>query len=116
MIISEEDYSVKYDENDGVIECTGSFRLRGSEEYKPILDLLVSVADATPEQLTLDVRELKFLNSSGINTLSKFIIQVRKHKATQVRILGTVKSPWQGKSLKNFQRLLPTLELVIEGA
>ena len=114
MNISHDDYSVRYDEGDGLIQCEGSFRLRGSEEYKPILDLLLSAANAAPEQLTLDLRELKFLNSSGINTLSKFIIQVRKHPATKVLVRGSTEHPWQGKSLKNFQRLLPSLELVID--
>ena len=114
MNISHEDYSVNYDESSGLIQCEGAFRLRGSEEYKPILDLLLGAADAAPDHLTLDLRELKFLNSSGINTLSKFIIQVRKQPATKVLIRGSTEHPWQGKSLKNFQRLLPALELVIE--
>lgn len=114
MEITHEDYQVQYDEGTGVIACQGSFRLHGGEEYKPILDLLISAADATPDTLTLDVRELQFLNSSGINTLSKFILQVRKHKLSQVVIQGSARYPWQEKSLKNFQRLLPGLKMEIE--
>lgn len=112
MDITHEDYQVQYDEANAVVTCKGSFRLHG-EEYKPILDLLVSAADAKPATLTLDVRELQFLNSSGINTLSKFILQVRKHKASQVVVQGSTQFPWQEKSLKNLQRLLPDLQLEI---
>jgi len=112
MDITHEDYQVQYDEANALVTCKGSFRLHG-EEYKPILDLMISAADAKPATLTLDVRELQFLNSSGINTLSKFILQVRKHKASQVVVQGSVQFPWQEKSLKNLQRLLPGLQLEI---
>ncbi len=114
MDIVHEDYQVRFDEANGVVTCQGSFRLRGAEEYQPILDLLISAADAMPSTLTLDVRELQFLNSSGINTLSKFVLQVRKHKVSQVLIRGNAIFPWQAKSLKNFQRLLPGLRLEID--
>ena len=114
MEITDENYRVSFDETNGVVTCQGSFRLRGAEEYQPILDLLISAADATPELLTVDVRELQFLNSSGINTLSKFVLQVRKHNASQVVIRGNPSVPWQTKSLKNFQRLLPGLRLEID--
>jgi hypothetical protein len=103
---------VQYDEAASTVRCSGSFRLHG-DEYKPVLDLLGHAADAKPATLTLDVRELQFLNSSGINTLSKFILQVRKHNVSQVVVQGSARFPWQEKSLKNLQRLLPALRLDI---
>ncbi len=114
MEITHDDYQVRFDEANGVVFCQGSFRLRGGEEYQPILDILICAADAMPEMLILDVRELQFLNSSGINMLSKFVLQVRKHNASQVVIRGNASFPWQAKSLKNFQRLLPGLRLEID--
>ncbi|PCJ33398.1 MAG: hypothetical protein COA99_15870 [Moraxellaceae bacterium] len=113
MEITHDDYQVRFDEEISTIICEGSFRLRGTQEYQPILSILLGAVDAKPERLTLDVRELQFLNSSGITMLSKFILQVRKHGASQVLILGSKNYPWQGKSLKNFQRLLPALEMEI---
>ena len=113
MDIIHEDYQVHYDEANSIVICRGSFRLQGAE-YKPILELLLSAAVAVPAALNLDVRELQFLNSSGINTISKFILQVRKHKVSQVVIRGSSRFPWQAKSLKNLQRLLPTLQMEIE--
>jgi hypothetical protein len=114
MEITHEDYAVQYDAETATIVCQGSFRLRGNEEYAPILQVLTQAADAKPETLTLDVRALQFLNSSGINTLSKFILQVRKLSASQMVIKGSRAFPWQSKSLKNFQRLLPALQLEVE--
>ena len=112
MDISHDDYQVQYDEATATVRCSGSFRLHG-EEYKPVLDLLVQAADAKHATLTLDVRELQFLNSSGINTLSKFVLQVRKHNVSRVVVQGSAQYPWQEKSLKNLQRLLPALQLEI---
>lgn len=114
MEITHEDYAVQYDAEASTIVCQGSIRLRGNEDYAPILQVLTQAADAKPETLTLDVRALRFLNSSGINTLSKFILQVRKLSASQMVIKGSRAFPWQSKSLKNFQRLLPALQLEIE--
>jgi hypothetical protein len=112
MDITHQDYQVQYDEVAAIVRCSGSFRLHG-DEYKPVLDLLTQAADARPAMLTLDLRELQFLNSSGINTLSKFVLQVRKHAASQVLVQGSTRYPWQEKSLKNLQRLLPALQLDI---
>ena len=114
MDITHADYQVQYDAENAVVACRGSFRLSGGEEYQPILELLIGAADSKPEVLTLDVRELQFLNSSGINTLSKFVLHVRKQGESQVVIRGSASFPWQTKSLKNFQRLLPGLTLEID--
>ena len=110
--ITHTDYQVHYDEANSTVRCLGSFRLQG-EEYKPVLDLLLKAADAKPATLTLDVGELQFLNSSGINTLSKFILHVRKLGSSQVVVRGSTRFPWQEKSLINLQRLLPALKLEI---
>lgn len=64
--------------------------------------------------MTLDLRELAFLNSSGISMLSKFVLSVRKKKGVQLVVLGSNDMPWQGKSLKNLEKLLPGVKLEIE--
>ena len=112
MEIIQPDYQVRYDPAASTVSCHGSFRLAG-EEYKAILDLMLAAADAAPPLLTLDVRDLQFLNSSGINTLSKLILHVRNKKVSGVLVQGSKQFPWQEKSLINLQRLLPALKLEI---
>lgn len=114
MEIKTEDYTVRYDEATATVSCAGSLRLSGMEEYAPILQMLNEAAERQTDALNLDLRNLEFLNSSGINVLSKFVINVRQRKSPQVNVQGSKKIPWQGKSLKNLQRLLPTLELSLE--
>lgn len=114
MDITHDDYQVRYDPATATVTCCGSFRLRGGEEYAPILQILLEAADAKPATLTLDLRTLQFLNSSGISMLSKFVLQARRHQASQVVVQGSSHYPWQQKSLKNLQRLLPGLSLEID--
>ena len=111
MDITHQNYQVRYDAATATVICQGSFRLRDPEEYAPILDLLTQAAEAKPVTLTLDLRQLQFLNSSGINTLSKFVLLVRKLNTSQVVMQGNQQFAWQQKSLLNFQRLLPGLQL-----
>lgn len=113
MEIIKNDYQVTYDADTATVRCSGSFRLTG-DEYAAITELLNAAADANPPALTLDLTNLQFLNSSGINSLSKFAIRLRKHNATQVTVKGNNGVPWQRKSLANLQRLLPTLQLEFE--
>ena len=114
MEIKTENYQVKYDETSHNIVFDGSLRLNGSAEYASISELLDYVAKQEPEKIILDLKELSFLNSSGISILSKFVIKVRKCKNIQMVVIGAKKNPWQGKSLKNLQRLMPSLKLEFE--
>lgn len=114
MEINTKDYSILYDSVTETVTCCGSFRLSQMEEYAPIVQLLNEVADGEPKIITLDLRKLEFLNSSGINIISKFVIKVRQQKNIQIAVKGSKQIPWQGKSLKNLQRLMPTLSLELE--
>lgn len=114
MEIKTDNYTVRYDEASATVTCEGSFRLGGVDEYAPITGVLTTAAGKGPSTLTLDLRGLRFLNSSGINALSKFVIGVRQKGSIALVVRGSKAVPWQGKSLINFQRLMPTLKLELE--
>ncbi len=114
MEIKTEDYSVTYDNNSDMIVCEGSLLLNSSAEYAPILSLFNTAAEKQVKLLTLDVRKLEFLNSSGINTFTKFVVNVRKKQVLQLTAIGYGEIPWQVRFLKNLQRLMPTLVLKLE--
>ena len=114
MEIKTKDYTLQYDRATQTVTCSGAIRLSPVEEYAPIVDLLNEVADSSPNTVTLDLRNLEFLNSSGINIFSKFVIKVRQQKNIQIAIKGSKQIPWQRKSLKNLQRLMPSLQLELE--
>jgi anti-anti-sigma factor len=88
--------------------------LSGIEEYAPIVKLLNDLADREPEKIILNLQKLEFLNSSGINVLSKYVIKVRQKGTIQMVVKGSKSIPWQAKSLKNLQRLMPSLQLELQ--
>ena len=110
MEIKGEEYRIHYDVETTTVTCQGSFRRRRAE-YAPIKQLLNEIAEATPSRITLDARELQFLNSSGINMFSKFVIRVRKLKRSQLVLLGNREILWQPKSFGNLKRLMRGLTL-----
>ena len=112
--IKDDDYTVQCDFDSNTVVFFGLMSLGGPKAYAPITELLNKVAADDPEQMTLDLRKLEFLNSSGISMLSKFVLGLRKKKGIQLIILGSNEMPWQGKSLKNLQKFLPSLKLEIE--
>lgn len=111
MEITTEKYSVQYDEAAKTVSCRGALRLAGMEDYAPIIQLLDRVIEDHPPTLRLNLQQLEFLNSSGINVLSKFVLKVRGQKDMALIVEGSKAIPWQERSLKNLQRLMPNLEL-----
>ncbi|MEG4803402.1 hypothetical protein QUB63_10890 [Microcoleus sp. ARI1-B5] len=112
--IQAQDYSIQYDPQSVTVCFQGELSLDGAPDYAPIVQLLDEVAQNEPPTITLNLKKLEFVNSSGINMLSKFVISVRKKKTIQLLVLGSNDVPWQQKSLKNLEKLLPTLQLELE--
>ena len=113
MNIQHEDYQVTYDPETATITISGSFRLH-TPDYNAILEQMKPAADEQPDMLTLDIRDLRFLNSSGINLFYYFVQYARKRQANSLVIKGSRQVPWQQKTLKNFEKLWAGLRLEIE--
>jgi hypothetical protein len=110
--IKTEDYEIAYDPDLQQIQMTGILRLNGMSEYQPIMDMLLEALSQS-NALTLDLTKLEFLNSSGISMLSMFVVKVRTNGTIELRVQGSKQVFWQTKSLKNLQRLMPSLILEI---
>lgn len=110
MEIKTKDYSILYNAEAATVFCKGFLRLDGLEEYKPIMNLLVDAASEV-SPITINLQELEFLNSSGISMLSMFVVEVRNKGSIQINLQGSSKILWQTKSLKNLQRLMPSMKL-----
>lgn len=111
--IKGQGYRVWYDPSSKTVHFEGVLRLSTSE-YKPIEELLDHVLAEGPPMLRLRMTELQFLNSSGINLLYKFAIAVRKKATTELHVHASSAIPWQGKSLPNLKKFLPTIVITLD--
>ena len=111
MEIKTDDYNIWTEGS--VIHYEGTLRLSGTDAYQPILDLMQGVLANKPQSVVLDLTQLEFLNSSGINLLAKFTFELRKLPDVGLKVLGSTRIPWQSKSLPNLQKLHKGVELVI---
>jgi hypothetical protein len=108
--INGESFEVRLEDNSTVF-FKGTLRLRGTEDYAPILDMLKETLIDPAAPIVLDLRELDFLNSSGITMFSRFVIEARNHVGINLHVLASEAVPWHGRSLRNLQRLMPALNI-----
>ncbi len=108
-------FNVRFDAQSATIFFSGILDVRGREGYQSIVDLFDAVVDRQPELITLDVRQLEFLNSSGITAIgSGLVIKVRNKGRSRLAIHCSEKYPWQKRSMKGISRLMPGVELKYE--
>ena len=107
--IRGETFTVDASADEAMVALRGTLRLNGTDEYAQIAALLRDTCKLA-KPVVLDLRELEFLNSSGIAMLSRFVIDARDIGAS-LTIRGARRIAWQGKSLVNLQRLMPALAL-----
>jgi hypothetical protein len=109
--IHGESFDIRLEEENSTVLFKGALRLCGTDDYAPILDMLKETLASPAMPIVLDLRELDFLNSSGITMLSRFVMEARDHPGINVQVLASETVPWHARSLKNLQRLMPSLTI-----
>jgi hypothetical protein len=110
--INGESFEIRLEDKSTVC-FKGALRLSGTDDYAPILELLKETLSTSALQIVIDLRELDFLNSSGITMFSRFAIEARDCAGAEVQVLASEGVPWHARSLKNLQRLMPSLKIVL---
>jgi hypothetical protein len=109
--ISGESFEIRLEEETSTVFFKGALRLTGTEDYSSILEMLKGTLAHPAPAILLDLRELDFLNSSGITMFSRFVIEARERSDVNLQFLASETVPWHARSLKNLQRLMPSLQI-----
>lgn len=111
MEIRADRYRIYYDPATTTVVCEGALLLSGVEEYHSILQFFKEIIDQRPHTVTIDLKELKYLNSSGINMFARLVMYVNEKgkDSLELTILGRKEIYWHDRVFKNLKRLLPTL-------
>lgn len=112
-LVTGQSFEIRVEQETSSIFFKGALRLTGMDEYAPILDLLRETFIHNGRPITVDLRELDFLNSSGITMLSRFVIEARDRGDVVLSFVASGLVPWHARSLKNLQRLMPALNICL---
>ncbi len=112
MNIGKEGYDISY--QNGVIRIAGKLSLM-LEDYGEIERLFEQVIAAAPPKITLDIRNLEYLNSSGIKTICvSLILEAADIEGLQMTILCSNHYTWQKETVPTFEDLMENMEIIFE--
>ena len=93
-IINGESFEIRLEDDNSTVFFKGALRLSGAEDYAPILELLKETLIHPEASIVLDLRELDFLNSSGITMFSRFVVEARDQAGIILQILASEAVPF----------------------
>jgi len=110
--IKEEEYSVTYDPDAAAVAFRGTLRLYDYASYEPAEAFLHRALIEAKTAITLDVSELEFINSSGLDMLFRFAHRVYEHREVQLIVRRSKRAgQWQDKLLATMQMMAPNLQV-----
>jgi hypothetical protein len=109
--IIPDDYTITHADRQAAIK--GVLRLPTADAYDAVFATISKSVAEPLSSFELDVREVSFLNSSGIRALANLIMAART-AGSRLRIMGSVDVPWQKKTLTSLGVLYEglTIQLV----
>jgi len=112
MTIQGENYKVTY--HDGVISISGKLSLM-LEDYEELETFFEKVIESQPHELILDIRNLEYLNSSGIKTICvSLILEAADIENLQMKILCSDRYTWQKETVPTFNDLMDDIKILFE--
>lgn len=112
MQIERDGYTLAYE--NGVIEITGKLSIM-LEEYGEIEDFFEEIIETDPTDLTLNIKNLEYLNSSGIKTICvNLLLEAADIDGLKMKILCTDQYTWQRETVPTFEELMDDMEIVFE--
>ena len=103
MIIKTEDYTINAQQLNHVL-ISGSMRLPSPLSYEKPFSIIKSSLEEATDILTIDLKALEYLNSSGLTSFARIIIKARSNNKP-IKIILNKSIPWQTKTLLSLNKL-----------
>ena len=114
MNINGKEYKIEFDEKNNI---TMSGMLAAMpDEYEKIETFFEKIIEqSNKKELILDLRELSFLNSSGIKSICvALLMEIDEIEGFHLKVLGSTSTTWQVETIPTFEDLIDNLEIVLE--
>ena len=102
-----DDYNIQI--QDQIITISGILRLKTPTSYieplKPIQELIEA---QTP--LTINIHQLEFLNSSGVTSIARLILNAKQYNCS-LNVIYNENSFWQEKTIPSLKKLYPEMTI-----
>ncbi len=111
-IEGEEAITMTYEDN--IITIFGKLSLM-LEDYDELEVFFEKVIETEPSEITLDIRNLEYLNSSGIKTICvNLILEADDIEDLRMKVLCSNQYTWQKETIPTFEDLMDNMEIVFE--
>ena len=111
MKIESKEYRIWYDNIQSTVHFEGSLRHYHQDEYIMLQKFLMDILELEHKEVILDFFNLIFLNSAGISTLCRYVLNVKEQNKVQLKIIGNNEILWQVKSFDNFKRIWKKIKI-----
>lgn len=112
MNIEGDGYTVTH--QNGLIQISGKLSLM-LEHYVELEAVFKNIIESAPSELTLDLRNLEYLNSSGIKTICVgLILEAANIEGLRMKILCSNQYTWQQETIPTFEDLMNDMEILFE--
>ncbi|MBT5856362.1 hypothetical protein HOH87_07015 [bacterium] len=108
MKIETEDYSIET--NDQQVIIKGALRLQSPTAYDKPFESIREAITNKQDGLHVDISDLNFLNSSGVTSLARLVLDARKADVG-FTLLCSEDIPWQSKTVSSLGKLNPKLTI-----
>ncbi len=99
---------------DNVISLSGKLSLM-LEDYAELEAFFEKIVASKPSNLVLDIRNLEYLNSSGIKTICvSLILEAADVEGLGMKILCSNQYTWQKETVPTFEDLMDNMEITFE--
>ena len=102
-----DQYSFEYAAGSDVAVMRGVMRLASPAAYDAVF-APVRTLIASGKSSTIDLRDVTFMNSSGIRALAALVL-LAKSSGASLRLVASEKIPWQKKTVASFGAINPSL-------